>query len=380
MTSRSGRDPLPDRVELAPQATELRRQVRAFVDDYDFTPRVDSWLMGFDPEFSRQLGTHGWLGMTWPRAYGGHERSALERFVVNEELLAAGAPVAAHWIADRQTGPSLLRFGTGEQQARFLPEIASGRCFFAIGMSEPGSGSDLASVSTRARAVEGGWRITGQKVWTSGAHRAHAILALVRTGPRGEDRHAGLSQVIVELPHAGVEIRPIYGATGEHHFNEVSFDDAFVPADRVLGEEGKGWNQVTSELAFERSGSERYLSVFCLLRAFAATPAAAESRVLADAVARMRVLREASLSIAGALDRGESPDVAAALVKDAGTMFEQDTIESIRAVAGVEADPHSPEPLARLLAQAAVQAPGFTLRGGSTDVLRSMVARGLGLR
>ena len=366
--------------ELPPHTAELRRAVREFLDGYDFTPRVDSWLSGFDPGFSRELGARGWLLMTWPRAFGGHERSALERFVVNEELLAAGAPVAAHWIADRQSGPSLLRFGSEEQQARFLPAIASGQCFFAIGMSEPGAGSDLSSVTTRARAVEGGWRITGQKVWTSWAHRAHAILALVRTAPRGADRHAGLSQVIVELPSAGVQIRPIHGATGEHHFNEVSFDDAFVPQSRVVGEVGQGWTQVTSELAYERSGAERYLSVFCLVRAFAVTAGAADRRVLADAVARMRILRQAGLSIAGALDRGERPDVAAALVKDAGTAFEQDIVESIRAAAGVEADPDSADNLARMLAQAAVAMPGFTLRGGSTDVLRSMVARDLGLR
>lgn len=366
--------------ELPPHTAELRRAVREFLDGYDFTPRVDSWLSGFDPGFSRELGARGWLGMTWPRAFGGHERSALERFVVNEELLAAGAPVAAHWIADRQSGPSLLRFGSEEQQARFLPAIASGQCFFAIGMSEPGAGSDLSSVTTRARAVEGGWRITGQKVWTSWAHRAHAILALVRTAPRRADRHAGLSQVIVELPSAGVQIRPIHGATGEHHFNEVSFDDAFVPQSRVVGEVGQGWTQVTSELAYERSGAERYLSVFCLVRAFAVTAGAADRRVLADAVARMRILRQAGLSIAGALDRGERPDVAAALVKDAGTAFEQDIVESIRAAAGVEADPDSADNLARMLAQAAVAMPGITLRGGSTDVLRSMVARDLGLR
>lgn len=366
--------------ELPPHTAELRRAVREFLDGYDFTPRVDSWLSGFDPGFSRELGARGWLGMTWPRAFGGHERSALERFVVNEELLAAGAPVAAHWIADRQSGPSLLRFGSEEQQARFLPAIASGQRFFAIGMSEPGAGSDLSSVTTRARAVEGGWRITGQKVWTSWAHRAHAILALVRTAPRRADRHAGLSQVIVELPSAGVQIRPIHGATGEHHFNEVSFDDAFVPQSRVVGEVGQGWTQVTSELAYERSGAERYLSVFCLVRAFAVTAGAADRRVLADAVARMRILRQAGLSIVGALDRGERPDVAAALVKDAGTAFEQDIVESIRAAAGVEADPDSADNLARMLAQAAVAMPGFTLRGGSTDVLRSMVARDLGLR
>ncbi|GAA1833345.1 acyl-CoA dehydrogenase family protein [Actinomadura chokoriensis] len=364
-----------------PQAAELRRRVREFLAETPFTARCDSWLTGADPAFSRRLGERGWLGMTLPERYGGHGRSPLERFAVVEELLAAGAPVGAHWIADRQTGPSILAHGTEEQKARFLPAIARGECFFAIGMSEPDSGSDLASVRTRAERDGDGWRLHGTKVWTSGAHIAHAILVLARSAPRSDDRHAGLSQFIVPLPDERVAIRPILGLSGEHHFNEVAFDGAFVPDAMVLGRIGDGWRQVTAELAYERSGPERLLSTFMLVRLLhgrADGPAA--RRALGRLTARLWSLRQASLAVAGALDAGLTPEIPAALVKDLGTRFEREVIEVVREHAGVEPDPASPDPLARALAESVVQAPGFTLRGGTNEILRGIVARGLGVR
>ncbi|MEV4257466.1 acyl-CoA dehydrogenase family protein, partial [Spirillospora sp. NPDC049652] len=319
------------------------------------------------------LGARGWLGLTLPAEYGGHGRSALERFVVIEELLAAGAPVAAHWIADRQMGPSLLANGTEEQRRRFLPAIARGECFFAIGMSEPDAGSDLASVRTRAERADGGWRLTGTKVWTSGAHLAHAIVVLARSTP-GATRHEGLSQFVVELPSEGVTVRPILGLAGEHHFNEVVFDGARA---ELLGAEGDGWRQVTAELAYERSGPERFLSTFALVRLVCSlAPGVASGRLLG----RLWALRQASLAVAGALAAGRTPDLEAALVKDLGTRFEREVIDVAREQLGAEPDPASPDLASRLLAQAIVQAPGFTLRGGTNEILRGIVARGLGVR
>ncbi len=217
--------------------------------------------------------------MTVPKEYGGHGRSFIERFAVTEELLAGGAPVAAHWIADRQIVPSLLKYGTEAQKREFLPEIAAGRCFFGIGMSEPDSGSDLASVRTKATRVDGGWSLTGTKVWTSGAHHAHAFIVLARNAPVDPaHRHAGLSQFIVRFAGPGVEVRPIISMNGGHHFNEVILDEAFVPDDMVFGEIGDGWRQVTSELSFERSGPERFLSTFTVLAACADEMAAGNTR------------------------------------------------------------------------------------------------------
>jgi acyl-CoA dehydrogenase len=376
-------------VRLPPQCAALREDVRTFLAEEiaagHFTPRCDAWLGGFDPEFSRRLGQRGWLGMTWPKACGGHARSAFERFVVNEELLAAGAPVAAHWVGDRQTGASLLRYGTEAQRQLLMPRMARGEIFFAIGMSEPGAGSDLASVRTRAEKVAGGWALTGTKLWTSNAHRADYFFTLCRTAPAGEDRHAGLSQFIVDLRHArGVTIRPVPILTGAHHFNEVVLEDVFVPDDMVLGEIGNGWHQVTSELAFERSGPERFLSTYPLLRAalgrFGPTPQGHVAQVLGELGAQLWALRRMSLAVAGALDRGEAPDVAAALVKDLGTRFESEVFERIRLLYDAAPSLGAKDALDALLAQAVLHSPGFTLRGGTNEILRGVVARALGLR
>ncbi|PRC46015.1 acyl-CoA dehydrogenase, partial [Mycobacterium sp. ITM-2017-0098] len=293
----------------ASSAGELRAEVRRFLAEQlaagAFTPSADAWLCGWDENFTAALAERGWLGMTVPVEYGGHGRSFTERFIVTEELLAAGAPVAAHWIADRQIVPSLLKYGTEFQKSEFLPKIARGECFFGIGMSEPDSGSDLASVRTRAERVDGGWALTGTKVWTSGAHRAHAFIALVRTDPVDPaHRHAGLSQFIVDLRGPGVEIRPIISMNGAHHFNEVILDGAFVSDDMAFGTLGEGWQQVTSELAFERSGSERFLSTFVLLDLCAETMAAQRiprNDDLGRLVARVAGLHQMSSAVAGAL-------------------------------------------------------------------------------
>ena len=381
---------VPPAVDLPGRAEALRAEVREFLAAERaagaWRPRADVWLSGWDERFTRELGRRGWLGMTIPVEYGGHGGSALDRYVVTEELLAAGAPVAAHWVADRQIGPSLMRFGTEEQRRRFLPRIAAGECYFGIGMSEPDAGSDLAAVRTRAERVDGGWRLTGTKVWTSGAHHAHAFFALARSAPRDErNRHAGLSQFVVELDSPGVQIRPIPLLTGAHHFNEVVFDGVFVPDAMVLGEIGAGWHQVTSELAFERSGPERFLSTFPLLTALVgelstAGADACARRDVGALVTRLWTLRRMSLAVAGSLESGEAPEIAAAVVKDLGTRYESEIIDAARLLVAIPPDPGAEQGYARLLADAVLHAPGFTLRGGTNEVLRGIVARGMGLR
>lgn len=364
------------------EANGLRWEVREFlaaqIRSGSFVPKVDAWLTVWDEEFSRALADCGWVGMTIPAEYGGHGRSFLERFVVTEELLAAGAPVAAHWIADRQMAPALIRFGTPEQRRTFLPAIARGESYWAIGMSEPDSGSDLASVRTRADRVDGGWRVTGTKVWTSGAHRANAMMVLVRTEPAdARHRHAGLSQMIVELPCPDVHIRAIRQADGEHHFNEVHFDGAFVPDERVVGSLGDGWAQVTAELAYERSGPERLLSMYPLLAGLLA-PAVSANRVgeVGRLLARLAGLRHMSASVAADLERGEPVDSAAAAVKVLGTTLEGDIADLADAVTGDEAD----ESVFAMTRRALAHRPGLTLRGGTNEVLRGVIVKEMGLR
>ena len=369
-------------IPLSGEAHALRNEVRDFLETEraanTFASACDSWS-DFSESFSRKLGARGWLGMTWPKAYGGYERPLLERWVVTEELLAAGAPVGAHWIADRQSGPQILRHGTEEQKRFFLPRIAKGECYFAIGMSEPGAGSDLSSARTRAERTSGGWKLTGQKVWTSWAHLAQWSIVFCRSSPPAEDRHAGFSQLIVDLSLPGVTIRPIVNLAGEHHFNEVYFDAVFVPDDRVLGNIGAGWSQLMGELALERSGPERFLSTFPLLAAFAERAEAENETALGTLVAELFSLRQMSYSVAGRLMAGVTPSVEAALVKDVGTLFEQRIQEAVREglpVAALMAD----DDLQRHYARAVLRSPSFTLRGGTSEILRGVVARAVGLR
>jgi len=373
-----------------PGSAELRQEVRSFLAQElakgGFTPTVGS-MVAADPEFSRKCGERGWLGMTWPKQYGGHERTALERYIVIEELLAAGAPVMAHWIADRQSGPQILRHGSERARQTILPEIAAGRCFFAIGMSEPDTGSDLASVRSRAAKVEGGWRVNGRKVWTSYAHKSHYLIALLRTSGRPEDRHVGLTQVIVDLKSPGITIRPIINVYGGHEFNEVTFDDVFVPADMVVGGEGQGWSMVTSELAYERSGPDRFMSTYRLLveafRELGPDPPPAAAADLGRLVVHLAALRRMSTSIAGMLQAGQSPATEAALVKDLGTTFEQEIPDVVRRVLPLEpriASSQNADSYAVLQQLSQQQAPSYSLRGGTREILRGIIARGLGLR
>lgn len=372
---------------LPPQHEALRTGLRSFLGerlrDYPTDLRARSW-QGFDADFSRALAQRGWVGLTLPREYGGAGLDPLARFVVVEELLCAGAPVAAHWIADRQSGPLLLRFGSEQQKRLHLPAICRGEQFFCIGMSEPNAGSDLASVRTRAEANSAGWLLNGQKIWTTYAQHSHYMIALVRTSGSAQDRHRGLSQVLVDLSLPGVSIRPIRDLTGAEHFCEVFFDNVQLPAEALVGEEGDGWKQVTAELAFERSGPERIYSSIALLDAWLDwlrnQPQAGQERLLGQLLGELMVLRALSVSLAAKLAEGHSPVVEAALVKDLGTSFEQSIPRLLGDLLGA-VDGHAvPHVLQRTLAYLERMAPVFSLRGGTREILRGVIARGLGLR
>jgi len=374
-----------------PEAETLRQEVRDFLADAlaDRTPaqRAESW-QGYDPEFSRKVAAKGWIAMTWPKQFGGHERSALERYVVLEEMLAAGAPVSLHWIADRQSGPLILRVGTDEQKNEVLPRIARGEAMFCIGMSEPDSGSDLAGTRTRATKVQGGYIVNGTKVWTSGAHQADYMILFCRTGqgsPGMADRHEGTSQFLVDLKATqGIQIRPIHALTGEHHFNEVVFTDAFLPESALLGKEGDGWNQVTSELAYERSGPERFLSSFLILtemmRRLGPDPSERAAIAIGRLVAHIHALRRMSRSVAGMLQAGENPALQAALVKELGNTLEQEIPEIARQLVDCEPSLETDDRFLSTLSLITLHAPSFSLRGGTREIMRGMIARGLGLR
>jgi hypothetical protein len=374
---------------LPAEAEALRGEVREFLDHAlaDMAPdrRARSWL-GSDPAFSRALAARGWIGLQLPRAYGGGGRDAFARFVLVEELLCRGAPVSAHWIAERQSAPMILRCGTEAQKQRYVPGVCRGEIFFCIGMSEPQSGSDLASIRTRATPTAGGWRLKGQKIWTTNADHCQHMIALVRTSGTSEDRHKGLSQLIIDLSLPGITIRPIEDLTGDRHFCEVFFDDVDLPHDALIGDEGSGWQQVNAELAYERSGPERLYSSIVLfdtwlqhLRSIGANDDA-RAALAGRIVGHLATLRSMSVAVTAMVGAGGSPMTEASLVKDLGTELEQFIPLALGDAVASDLDHDPPLPLQRTLAYVTQFAPTFSLRGGTREILRGLIARGLGLR
>jgi alkylation response protein AidB-like acyl-CoA dehydrogenase len=378
-----------DPVALPAGIPQFRCQIREFLrrelPDRPAEQRANSWAV-YDTEFSRKLGAQGWIGLTWPKRYGGQERSSIERYVLLEELLAAGAPVGAHWIADRQSGPALLKFGTESQRSQYLPGMARGETYCCIGMSEPNAGSDLASVRTRAEKLpDGRWKINGQKTWTTNAQNCRLIIALVRTGAFNEKaRQTGLSQFLIELDTPGISVRPIVDLVGTSHFNEVFFEDVVVGPESLLGVEGGGWSQVTGELSLERSGPERYMSSLALflelLRVAGPDPVESVRQVIGRVAAEIWTLRQMSLSVAGRLSEGKDPAVEAAIVKDLGNSFEQALPMLVQSIADHTVYLEDGSAFTRTLGLLLQTSPSFSLRGGTREILRGIIARGLGLR
>ncbi len=367
--------------QLTDDERKLQSEVRAFLDER-LAPGTYPLGLGMagdvDAEFSRDLGAQGWIGMALPTAYGGGGRTAVERQIVVEELLTRGAPVGFHWTADRQSGLNILHNGTEEQRREILPGIARGEYSFAIGMSEPDAGSDLASLRSRAVLEGDTWHISGTKIWTSGATTATHVLGLFRTS---DDRHGGLTQFIIPADTPGMSVSPIPFIDGTQHFCEVVFDDLQLPDSARLGEVGAGWGQNTSELALERGGVDRWMSMMPILEHWAKSDRVRDSVPaqidLGRILARLWAYRGMSLSIARLVDSGQFPVVEAALVKEMATQFEQESLALVRRHYGRAPSLTSDDPWEALLAQAVLAGPSWTLRGGTTEILRSVISKGL---
>ncbi len=376
---------------FSPAETQVQEAIRAFLATAMPSPTgvpEDGWINGFSPEFSRRLGAAGWIGTTWPREYGGGGRSYVDRAIVTEELLRAGAPTAAHWVGDRQIGPALLAYGSEEQKRTILPRIVRGEIVFCLGMSEPGAGSDLASLKTRAVEDGDGFVVDGQKVWTSFAHQADYCYLVARTDPTAP-RHRGISELLVDMRSPGITVRPLVDMTGEHHFNEVFFEGVRVPKTALIGEKNRGWFQIASQLDYERAGMERLLSYAPLFRDLEAHVRATGRG--SDPLIRQELARFHTQLLAGRLliyriawklSRGITPTAETALAKIFGTELEQ----RIASFAGRVLGPYATlggvgaTPLHGRVARAILNAPGFTIRGGTVEILRNIVAqRGLGL-
>jgi acyl-CoA dehydrogenase len=379
-----------DQIRLSPQAQELRQEVRAFIASEvalgTFDPRKNVTYPGHNEEFSRKVGAKGWIGMTWPKKYGGQERSFLERYVVTEEFRIANAPVGLHFTADRQSGPMLLKYANERIKMDILPRITRGECCFCIGMSEPNSGSDLFAANTKATRCEGGFKVHGTKIWTTNAHRADYMIGLFRTAPATkENRRHGLTQFLVDMKAPGITVNPIANMAGQREFNEVVFDDTFVAADHALGEVDMAWKQATSELAFERSGPERFLEIsyllFELIRVLGNDVDVRGAEGIGRLVAQLHTLRRMSVSVNGMLQAGKEPVVEGSIVKDLGTVWQQQLPHKARDLtAFIDGDKSDRVEFDQLLAHATTVVPKLTIQGGTTEILRGIIARGLGLR
>ena len=333
---------------------------------------TDSWINGFSKAFSRELAGHGWIGMTWPVEHGGGGRPAIERLIVAEELIAAGAPVAASWFADRQMGPALIAYGTPEQRARFLPGILAGETTWCIGMSEPDAGSDLASLSTRAVREGDEWVITGRKIWTSFGEVADYCYLICRTSADGPP-HAGISEIIVPMDSPGVEVRPITDMTTNRHFCEVFYDGVRVPVGNLVGAEGGAFRQTMRQLEHERGGidrlvSNRWLYDAALHRADLSDPRVRQEVARLEAgyrIGRILVVREVL---------GQAPTGFSAATKCFCTEHEWQVAQFVSRTLGPEAQLWDP------FVQGLAYAPAYTIMGGTSNVMRTILAeRVLGL-
>lgn len=375
---------------LPPHTEDLRADVRAFLADEiargTFDPAQGLKQSGFDRGFSQRVGQHGWIGMTWPKEYGGREMTHLDRYVVTEEMRAVSAPTWSHFVADRQSGPVILKYGTDELKEKILPEIVNGNLCFAIGMSEPNSGSDLFAASVKAELEGDHYRVNGRKIWTSNAHRAEYMIALLRTSPATkENRRHGLTQFLVDMSLPGISVKPIAAMPGMSDFNEVLFEDVLIPADHMLGEKDGAWKQATAELAYERSGPERFLETFYVLvesvRQIGEDPDSRGAEGLGRLVAQLHTLRRMSVSVAGMLHEGKEPVLESSIVKDLGTQWEQRLPNEARTLAAFAPRTASGnQDFDEMLEFATLTAPKLTIQGGTTEILRGIIARGLGMR
>ena len=378
----------------SPEQARLRADVRAFAAaDPALAARPfleDGWIAGFDPEFSRRLAARGWIGMTWPKQYGGGERSYLDRLIVTEELLLAGAPVAAHWFGDRQIGPALLAHGTPEQKRELVPRIARAEVSFCVGMSEPNAGSDLAALATRADLAGDEFVIRGQKIWTSFASHADYCYLVARTDPDAP-RHKGISELLVPMRAPGITVRPIRDMVGEAHFGELFFDDVRVPKSALIGKLHNGFYQIMQQLDFERSGIERLVSNAPLWRAALAhareTGMTARDADLRNRLAGLEIAWRAGRGlvyrVAEMLSQGRVPNHEAAVAKTFCTSLEQRITDAVSEIFGPAGslDPSDPRaPLGGRAARTLLYAPAYTIQGGTNNILRNVIAtRGLGL-
>jgi alkylation response protein AidB-like acyl-CoA dehydrogenase len=372
---------------------QFRKEVVGFlekeVEKGIFSTKSNCFIETSSPEFSRKLANKGWLGLTWPKKYGGAERSYVDRTILMEELMRYQAPLMYHFFGERQMGPGLMHFGNEEQKQEFLPKIINAEISFCLGMSEPDAGSDVAAVKTTAREEGDDYVINGQKIWTTHAHNADYIWTLAMTDPEGP-KHNNLSEFIVDIKTPGIMVRPLLNMIGVHSFNEVFFDDVKIHKKYLVGEKNRGFQQMLAQVDYERAGIERLMQNYPLLvglkKYVKDTPLASDSLVrdkLAQLEIEFQIGRLLIYKVAWVIDGGKIPNYEAAISKSFCTVYEKklgDIATEILGQFGHVMPGYAGTPLDGDAAESYLWSPSYTIQGGTLEILKSVIAtRGLGL-
>jgi alkylation response protein AidB-like acyl-CoA dehydrogenase len=373
----------------------LRREVRDFFREHlpkDWKVRNDREAeteedFALSRTLAQELAARGWLTLAWPRSYGGLGASAVAQMIYNEELGYAGAPLG-FGFGPNLVGPTLMAWGSDEQQRRHLPPIASGDLLWCQGFSEPGAGSDLASLETRAIRSGDDYLISGQKIWTSEGHRASWMILLARTDPQAP-KHRGISYFLVDMHSPGVSVQPLVNLMNGHSFNQVFFDNVRVPRENLVGEENRGWYVATTTLDFERSGinriswARRQFEDLTELLALRGAVRSQARGTLAGLAVELQVARLLCYRVAFLQAQGRVPNYESSMAKLFGT-------EVIARIAGAgigllglsgQLEPESrATALQGRLERSYLAATSYTIAGGTSEVQRGVIAtRGLGL-
>ncbi len=373
---------------------QFRNDVQQFLEEElekgTFEVKCNYFLEESSPEFSRKLAQKGWLGLTWPKEYGGGNRSYIDRTIFMAELMKCQAPLMYHFFGERQIGPGLMHFGSEELKEEFLPKIINAQISFCLGLSEPDAGSDVAAVTTSARKEGDYYIINGQKIWTTNAHNADYIWLLTVTDPDGP-KYKNLSEIIVDMKASGVTVQPLYNMIGVHSFNQVFFDDVKVHKRYLVGEKNRGFYQMLAQVDYERAGIERLMQNYPLLvnlkEHVKKTPLASDS-LIRDKLAQLEIEFQAGrlliYHVAWIIDQGKIPNYEAALSKTFCTRFEQKlgniTTEILgrfgHVMPGFEGTPLNGDG-----ADSYLWSPSYTIQGGTSEILKTVIAtRGLGLK
>lgn len=384
--------------KFSEEQESFRREVRDFLEGEIkqgfWKPSCDAWITNYSPEFTKRVAAKGWIGLTWPKEYGGHGRSYIDRLLLTEEMLRYGAPAACHWFADRQIGGSILAYGTDEQKKKLLPMILQGEAYVGLGMSEPEAGSDLASLRTKATEDGDYYVIDGQKMWTSGGNFMNYIYLVARTDLEAS-KHKGISEFIVDKSLPGITTVPTIDITGSEAWNEVFFDGVRVPKNCLIGEKNRGFYQILNQLDYERSGLERLMGNYPLFDAIIqfthdtrrnGKPLSQNTLIrhkLAQLQIEYEVGRLLTYRVGLVIDSGNAPNWEAAMAKAYATSFEQHLASTSMEILGLYGQLLTESKLAPIRGMAPesyLGSKGYSLQAGTSEILRNIIAlRGLGL-